>query len=73
MYTRNPHPALWKIAKLRTFVEFKYTFQTEMYVTSILNRSQRSLLAHFICGILLLNIETGWFPSRIPSMLVFVI
>ncbi len=51
------------IPKLRTFVEFKNTFQTEKYVTSILNRSQRSILAQFRCGILPLKIETGRFQD----------
>ncbi len=34
-----------------------------MYVTSILNRSQRSILTQFRCGILPVKIETGWFQD----------
>ncbi len=58
------------VPKLRTFVEFKNTIQTEMHVTSILNFiTKRSILAQFRCGMLHLNIETpiSRNPSRISS------
>ena len=51
--------------KLRTYVKFKHTLETENYVTANLCRKKRSLMAQCRIGILPLKIETGRF-SRTP-------
>ena len=45
--------------KLRTYVKFKYEYGVEPYVSDLLSKGQRSILAQFRCGILPLKIETG--------------
>lgn len=45
--------------KLRTYNQIKDSFETEEYVKYINNRSERSILAQFRCGILPLELETG--------------
>ena len=62
--------AIWQIEienkpKLRTYVKFKHTLDSENYVTANLCRKKRSLMAQFRMGILPLKIETGRF-SRTP-------
>ena len=52
--------------KLRTFVKFKLVYQTELYVSSLLPKSKRSLLSQFRCGVLPLATETGRY-RQIPS------
>ena len=47
------------IPKLRTYCKFKEVYEVEPYVTSVMNRGHRSLLAQFRSGILPLRIETG--------------
>ena len=49
--------------KLRTYKIFKEIYCTEFYVTSCLNRRQRSTMAKLRCGILPLEIETGRWRS----------
>ncbi len=57
----------WKIEtqnkpKLRTYVQFKESYNVEQYVLSFMNRGHRSYLAQLRCGILPLEIETGqWY------------
>ena len=48
-----------KKEKLRTYTRFKYEYGTEKYVSSLLSKGQRSILAQFRSGILPLKIETG--------------
>ena len=45
--------------KLRTYITFKDTLDTEQYVTAFLPKYQRSIFAKFRCGVLPLRIETG--------------
>ena len=45
--------------KLRTYVNFKDSFNTEIYVKQTISRSRRSFLAQLRLGILPLEIETG--------------
>ena len=52
--------------KLRTSVKFKLVYQTELYVSSLLPKSKRSLLSQFRCGVLPLATETGRY-RQIPS------
>ena len=52
---------LEKKTKLRTYVNFKDSYEQEYYVNSILSTQERSLLAQFWCGILPLKIKTGRF------------
>lgn len=49
--------------KLRTYMHIKQNFSPELYVTSRLPRSQRSLVAQLRCGILPLAIEVGRFKN----------
>ena len=53
--------------KLRTYVQFKTAYQTEEYIKLNLNRSERSILAQFRCGVLPLRIETGRFVGEKPE------
>ena len=46
---------LLKFPKLRTYRTFKTSFSTESYVELNLKRSERSVMAQFRCGILLLD------------------
>ena len=52
--------------KLGNFVKFKLVYQTELYVSSLLPKSKRSLLSQFRCGVLPLATETGRY-RQIPS------
>ncbi len=45
--------------KLRTYINFKVSYNVEDYVMSFLSHAQRSYLAQSICGILPVHIETG--------------
>ncbi len=45
-------------SKLRTYVNFKVSYNVEDYVMSFMSRAQRSYLAQLRCGILPLHIET---------------
>ena len=49
--------------KLRTFKKYKNTFETTDYLRLSVNRSERSLLAKFRCGILQLHVESGRFNN----------
>lgn len=49
--------------KLRTYMQIKSNFGPELYVTSRLQRSQRSLVAQLRSGILPLAIEVGRFKN----------
>ena len=49
--------------KLRTYITFKNTINTEDYVKQCISRRKRSLLAQFRLGILPLAIETGRFKG----------
>ncbi len=44
--------------KLRTYCTFKQSFSTELYL-KLLNKSHRSALAKFWCGVAPIRIETG--------------
>ena len=60
----------WKIEvnkkpKLRTYKIFKTSFETYEYIKWNLEKSDRSLLAQFMCGILQLRVESGRFMSFI--------
>ena len=50
---------LSKKPKLRTYITFKQTLETEPYIKSFMNRKHRSYLSQYRCGILPLEIETG--------------
>ena len=52
-----------KKPKLRTYKLFKKDCNVAEYIKSCLNKSERSLLAKFRCGILQLRIETGRFDQ----------
>ena len=47
--------------KLRTYKTFKTSFETSKYIKWNLEKSDRSLLAQFMCGILQLRVESGRF------------
>ena len=49
--------------KLRTYVKYKTSYGTADYVKFLLNKSDRSIMAKFRCGILQLHIETGRFSQ----------
>ena len=49
--------------KLRTYVQFKFDYMTEEYLSKIHSRYERSLLAKLRCGVLPLAIETGRFNN----------
>ena len=56
----------WKIEvnnkpKLRTYKTFKTSFETSKFIKWNLEKSDRSLLAQFMCGILQLRVESGHF------------
>ena len=53
--------------KLRTYMKFKTSYQTENYVKINMQRNERSILAQFRCGILPLRIETGRFVGEKPE------
>ena len=62
----------WKVdvlnvPKLRTYVLFKNSYETEPYVSVLRNRRHRSLMAQFRCGILPLRVETGRLMSIPPE------
>lgn len=53
--------------KLRTFRLFKSEWTTELYLEQVINKSNRSALAKFRCGVAPLRIETGRYGrNRIP-------
>ena len=54
------------VPKLRTYITFKTSYTAEKYVLMNLNRSERSILAQFRCGILPLRIETGRYIGEKP-------
>lgn len=65
----NSYKNDWMIAiqnsdKLRTYVNFKYDYYTEPYVFNIKNKSLRSMMAQFRCGVLPIKIETGRFENK---------
>ena len=51
--------------KLRTYVLYKNTYETECYLNFLVNRGYRSVLAQFRTGVLPLAVETGRF-NNIP-------
>ena len=56
----------WKIEvnnkpKLRIYKTFKTSFETSKYIKWNLEKSDRSLLAQFMCGLLQLRVESGRF------------
>ena len=53
--------------KLRTYRQFKTSYETETYVKLNLLRNERSVLAQFRCGVLPLRIETGRFVGEKPE------
>ncbi|MCG8049515.1 MAG: reverse transcriptase family protein, partial [Candidatus Thiodiazotropha endolucinida] len=53
--------------KLRTYITFKTSYETENYVKMNLQRNERSILAQFRCGVLPLRIETGRFVGEKPE------
>ena len=67
MYARDWSRKIVTVPKLRTYVTFKTSYTVEKYVLFNLNRSERSILAQFRCGILPLRIETGRYVSEKPE------
>ena len=57
--------------KLRTYLKFKTTYETENYVKLNLQRKERSVLAQFRCGVLPLRIESGRFVAEKPDERLF--
>ena len=55
------------VPKLRTYVLFKLSFETEKYLTINLTRSEGSVMAQFRCGVLPLSIETGRFVGEVED------
>ncbi len=49
--------------KLRTYITFKDSYETENYAKAVLPRSHRAALASFRCGTAPLRIETGRFEG----------
>ena len=49
--------------KLRTYCLLKNTFETELYVQSIMSRQHRSAFAKFRCGVAPLALETGRYTN----------
>ena len=45
--------------ELRTYINFKDSFNTEIYVKQTISKSRRSFLAQLRLGIMPLEIETG--------------
>ena len=62
-FTINWKEKLQNTPKLRTYKIFKEIYCTEFYVTSCLNRRQKSTMAKLRCGILPLETETGRWRS----------
>ena len=54
--------------KLRTYKLFKQEFAVEPYVKSIMNKSNRSILAKFRCGVAPIRIETGRYEKNYPPV-----
>ena len=52
-----------KVPKLRTYIKFKNTYETEPYVFKVFDRGHRSILAQFRTGILPLAVETGRYTN----------
>ena len=50
--------------KLRTYIQFKTSFEPAKYVTLNLSRSERCFMAQIRLGILPLHIETGRFTHK---------
>ena len=67
MYTRDLSRKIFTVPKLRTYVTFTTSYTVEKYVLFNLNRSERSILAQFRCGILPLRIETGRYVGEKPE------
>ena len=61
MFKDSFNESLPKQDKLRKYAMFKYSFETEPYVTKYLSRNKRSLFAQIRTGVLPLKIETGRF------------
>jgi len=55
------------VAKLRTYQQFKCTFECEQYLNMDLQKNERSIMAQFRCGTLPLRIETGRFVGEKPE------
>lgn len=53
--------------KLRTYKQFKTEYKSELYVTSNLDKFERSLIAQLRLGILPLHIETGRYVNLKPE------
>jgi hypothetical protein len=53
-----------KKPKLLSYVQFKKSYETELFVKLNLERNQRSMLAQLRCGTLPLHIETGRFSNK---------
>ena len=62
----------WKVdvlnvPKLRTYVLFKNSYETEPYLSVLRNKQHRSVMFQFRCGILPLSVETGKLMSIPPE------
>ena len=60
----------WKLdtsrkPKLRTYTKFKNSFKTESYISKLVYKPDRSIVAKLRCGILQLHVETGRFTQTI--------
>ena len=63
----------WKIRcagnpKIRTYIHFRQSLDTEEYVKYNLSRNERSFMAQIRLGILPLKIETGRFENLVPEL-----
>ena len=66
-FTQQWTEQVGKKPKLRTYKQFKNTYETENYVCLNLDRHQRSILAQFRSGILPLQVELGRYNNTKPE------
>ncbi len=64
LYSVDWQQSLASKPKLRTYMLFKDTFETEDYVRHCFSQYNRSLLAQLRCGVLPLQIEIGRFRNK---------
>ena len=63
LYCNNWKNTVACVPKLRTYILYKDEYLTKPYVECVINRTRRSALAKFRCGILPLSVETGRFNA----------
>ena len=67
-YCRKWKLDLANVSKLKTLILYKECCEEEPYLSKVINRQHRSILAQFRCGVLPLKIETGRYQN-IPQEL----